>query len=283
MQANQRPQPSNQDCKVLRIELGSGAALRLEASMVELGEKIRKSIVSAISDFDLLRAGDRVMIAVSGGKDSAILAILLHEIQRRAHFHFELQAVILDQKQPGFVVEEFKDWLQSYGINLAVIEADTYSIVKEKVESNKTYCGLCSRLRRGILYNYAHNHGYNKIALGHHRDDFNETALLNLFYSGSISAMPPKLLSDDGRNIVIRPLAYVPERELIAYARELAIPVIPCNLCGSQEKLKRKKIKAMLSDLELENPRIGSSIFAALGNIKPTQLMDKQLQDFSAF
>lgn len=251
--------------------------------MVELGEKIRKSIVSAISDFDLLRAGDRVMIAVSGGKDSAILAILLHEIQRRAHFHFELQAVILDQKQPGFVVEEFKDWLQSYGINLAVIEADTYSIVKEKVESNKTYCGLCSRLRRGILYNYAHNHGYNKIALGHHRDDFNETALLNLFYSGSISAMPPKLLSDDGRNIVIRPLAYVPERELIAYARELAIPVIPCNLCGSQEKLKRKKIKAMLSDLELENPRIGSSIFAALGNIKPTQLMDKQLQDFSAF
>jgi tRNA 2-thiocytidine biosynthesis protein TtcA len=164
-----------------------------------------------------------------------------------------------------------------------MIEEDTYSIVKEKVSSTKTYCGLCSRLRRGILYNYAHKHGFNKIALGHHRDDLNETALLNLFYSGSLATMPPKLISDDKRNVVIRPLSYVSERDLTEYAQQLNIPVVPCNLCGSQEKLKRKKIKAFLTEMEIENPRIGASMLAALGNVKKSQLLDRQLQDFSSF
>lgn len=251
--------------------------------MGAIDEKIRKLMVSAINDYALIQENDRILVAVSGGKDSTILVLLLEEIRKRAAFSFEIKAVTLDQKQPGFAPETYISWLAKRGITLEIIEEDTYSIVKEKVDTAKTYCGLCSRLRRGILYNYAHAHGFNKIALGHHRDDLNETALLNLFYSGSLASMPPKLLSDDRRNIVIRPLAYVAEKLLCEYAESLDIPVIPCNLCGSQEKLKRKKIKSLLADLEQENPRIGASILAALGNIKPSQLLDRQLQNFDSY
>jgi tRNA 2-thiocytidine biosynthesis protein TtcA len=251
--------------------------------VTSLEEKIRKSMVSAISDYSLIKENDRILVAVSGGKDSTIMVLLLNEIRRRAAFPFELKAVILDQKQPGFSAVEYVAWLKDRGVELEILEEDTYSIVKEKVAAAKTYCGLCSRLRRGILYNYAHANGFNKIALGHHRDDLNETALLNFFYSGSLATMPPKLISDDKRNIVIRPLAYVAEKALLEYAESLNIPVIPCNLCGSQEKLKRKKIKAFLTEMEIENPRIGASMLAALSNVKKTQLLDRQLQDFSSF
>lgn len=251
--------------------------------MVDLESKIRKQITSALSDFEMIAEGDRVLVAVSGGKDSTILALLLKEIQKRAPFTFSITPVILDQKQPGFQLDKYKNWLLQCGLELSVIEEDTYSIVKEKVEENKTYCGLCSRLRRGVLYTYAKTNNFNKIALGHHRNDINETLLLNLFYSGSLASMPPKLLSDDRENIVIRPLAYVDEKDLVHYAEELDVPVIPCNLCGSQENMSRKRIKNLLRDLEKEIPNIHSSIQKSISNIKLSQLMDQNLFDFKKF
>jgi tRNA 2-thiocytidine biosynthesis protein TtcA len=244
-----------------------------------LGEKIRKAMVEAITQFDMLADGDRVLVACSGGKDSSVMLKLLQEIQERAPFAFSLHPVIVDQKQPGFEVEEFRSWVKHLGYDLTIIEEDTYSIVKEKTPEGKTYCSLCSRLRRGILYSYAKANALNKIALGHHRDDLNETVLMNMFYSGQLASMPPLLRADDGLNTVIRPLSFVPERWVMAYAKSLEIPIIPCRLCGSQDGMKRQRIKKLLNDMELEQPDIGSSILRSLQNVRPSQLADRSLWD----
>ena len=242
--------------------------------MDHLPDIIRKKVTSALSDYQMIAENDHILCAVSGGKDSTILALMLDQIRRKSKISFSFDAVILDQKQPGFQIDQYASWLASKGIKLHVIEEDTYSIVTEKVPEKKTFCGLCSRLRRGILYNYAHAHGYTKIALGHHRDDLNETVLMNMLLNGRIASMPPKLRSDDKRNIVIRPLSYVSEKVLSQYAKELEIPVIPCNLCGSQENLMRKKVKNLIKDLEVMNPSVGASLLAAQKNIRPSQLAD---------
>lgn len=244
-----------------------------------LAERIRKEIVRASSDFNMLENGDRVLICVSGGKDSSILLALLTEIQKRAAIKFELEAVILDQKQPGFQVEAFKKFIESLGVKLTVLERDTYSIVTEKVQDG-VYCSLCSRLRRAILYDFAFEKGFTKMALGHHRDDLIETTMLNLFYSGNLASMPPKLLSDDGRNVIIRPLAYVPEKLLTELSQAWSFPIIPCNLCGSQDGMKRKKMKALIHTLEKDIPNLGSAFLTALSNVKPSQLMDQNLWNF---
>lgn len=232
-------------------------------------------MTQAISDFGMIEEGDRILVAVSGGKDSAVMLWLLQQIQRLAKVSFDLTPVILDQKQPGFDVRDFARWIsQSTGLKLEIIEEDTFSIVKEKTEPGKAYCRICSRLRRGILYSYAAERGYHKIALGHHRDDLNQTLLLNLFYAGSLGAMPAKLLSDDGRNTVIRPLAYVPEEWIEKFSADLSIPIIPCNLCGSQEGLKREKMKKLLRSLEQDlHPHVGASILNAQKNIRMSQLL----------
>jgi len=245
-----------------------------------LGDRIRRHMVEAISEYDMLADGDRVLVAVSGGKDSSVMLKLLLDIREKAPFNFDICPVIVDQKQPGFDAGAFRDWVSSLGLDLQMIEEDTYSIVVEKTAEGKAYCSLCSRLRRGILYNYAEKHGFNKIALGHHRDDLNETILLNMFYSGKISSMPPKLTSDDGRNIVIRPMCYVPEKWIIGYIQELRAPIIPCKLCGSQDGLKRNKVKALLQQLEMEQADIGSSLLTSQRNVRPSQLLDKSLWTF---
>jgi tRNA 2-thiocytidine biosynthesis protein TtcA len=244
-------------------------------------EKIRKQIVSAVTDYELIGEGDRILVAVSGGKDSSVMLYMLEEMRKRAPISFTIQAVLLDQKQPGFSVDAYRSWVESIGLTLVVLEQDTYSIVKEKTEPGKSYCGLCSRLRRGILYNYAAEHGYTKIALGHHRDDFNETVLMNLFYSGMLAAMPPKLRSDDGRNVVIRPLCYLAEETIQEGAGFLNIPIIPCRLCGSQDGMKRGRVKQLLRDMEKERGDVSWNILAALQNVRPSQLMDKNIFDFS--
>lgn len=239
-----------------------------------LAQHIRREIVRASSDFSLIENGDKILVCVSGGKDSSILLVLLNEIRKRAGFDFTIEAAILDQKQPGFQVDDFKNFIEAQGVKLHILERDTYSIVTDKIKEG-TYCSLCSRLRRAILYDFAHDHGFNKMALGHHRDDLIETTLLNLFYSGNIASMPPRLVSDDQRNIVIRPLAYVPEKQLIELSQEWNFPIIPCNLCGSQEGLKRKRMKRLVQDLEKEIPNLGSTFMTALCNVKPSQLPQK--------
>lgn len=257
----------------------------MKSSFLELPRaiKIRKKIVQALSDFNMLVSGDRLLVCVSGGKDSSILLALLKEIQRRAEIDFTIEAAILDQKQPGFEMSAFQSWIENeVGVRLHVIEKDTYSIVKEKVQGG-VYCSLCSRLRRAILYDFAHTHGFTKMALGHHKDDLIETLLLNMFYTGNIASMPPKLRSDDGRNILIRPLAYVEEKDLIALQGEWNFPVIPCNLCGSQEGLKRKKIKSLLKTLEVDIPNIKESLLTSLSQIKPSQMLDQNLWNFEEF
>lgn len=246
-----------------------------------LAVEIRKDIVRALSDFNMIEKNDRVMVCVSGGKDSSVLLASLLEIRRRFQHKFEIEAAILDQKQPGFDVSAFKAWVESLGVVLHVIERDTYAIVKEKTVGN-VYCSLCSRLRRAILYDFAFEKGFTKIALGHHRDDLIETTLLNMFYTGHIASMPPKLKSDDGRNILIRPLSYVSERDIQAVAKVWNFPIIPCNLCGSQEGLKRKKMKQLVRDLEKDIPAISASIIKSLSNIKPSQLLDQDLWDFKS-
>lgn len=245
-----------------------------------LAIKIRKQIVQALNDFNMIEDGDKLMVCVSGGKDSSVLLALLTEIQKRSERKFTLEAAILDQKQPGFNPTGFREWIESLGVKLHVIEKDTYSIVKEKVPEGATYCSLCSRLRRAILYNFAHENGFTKMVLGHHRDDVVHTALLNLFYVGTTASMPPKLKSDDGRNILVRPLTYVSERDIEDLAAEWAFPIIPCNLCGSQDGLKRVRVKKLVRDLEKEIPNIYASIQTALSNVKPSQMMDQELWDF---
>jgi tRNA 2-thiocytidine biosynthesis protein TtcA len=248
-------------------------------------ERLRKRLCraagKAIVDYQMIEEGDRIMVCLSGGKDSYALLDILMLLRERAPINFELVAVNMDQKQPGFPEHVLPRYLDELGIEYHIVEKDTYSIVREKIPEGKTTCGLCSRLRRGTLYGFAEQIGANKIALGHHRDDIVETLFLNLFFGSRLAAMPPKLLSDDQRNIVIRPLAYCAERDLARYADIRQFPIIPCNLCGSQENLQRQQIKQMLQDWERDFPGRSDRILRAMQNVSPSQLADPQLFDFA--
>jgi len=246
----------------------------------KLQKRLRREMGQAIADFSMIEAGDKVMCCLSGGKDSYAMLDILLNLQKSAPVRFELIAVNLDQKQPGFPEEVLPEYLSALDIEYHIIEKDTYSIVKEKVPEGKTTCGLCSRLRRGILYNFAEEHGVTKIALGHHRDDLLETLFLNMFYGGKLKSMPPVLHSDDGRNTVIRPLAYSREKDIARYASLREFPIIPCNLCGSQKNLQRQVIKDMLQQWDKQQPGRIENIFAAVQNIAPSQLADTRLFDF---
>ena len=247
----------------------------------KLQKRLRRNVGNAIAQYRMIEPGDRVMVCLSGGKDSYGMLDILRNLQQTAPIEFELIAVNLDQKQPGFPEQVLPEYLTSIGVPFHILEKDTYSIVTELVPENKTYCGLCSRLRRGTLYGFAEEIGATKIALGHHRDDIVETLFLNLFHGGKLKAMPPKLLSDDGRNIVIRPLAFCREDDLARYAEYKAFPIIPCNLCGSQQNLQRQVIKEMLQGWEKQYPGRTETIFSAICNVAPSQLADSALFDFA--
>lgn len=234
----------------------------------------------AIADYNMIQKGDRVMVCLSGGKDSFTLLTILNMLRIRSNNKFEIFSFTLDQAQPGWDDRALKAWLQERHIPHEILTRDTYSIVKEKIPEGNTYCSLCSRLRRGIIYRYAEEHGFTKIALGHHRDDLIRTFMMSLLYNGDTRSMPPKLLSDNKQHILIRPLCYVQENDIIEYAKAMAYPIIPCTLCGSQENLARKKIGRLISSLAEENPKIPSNLLHALQSIKPSQLMDQKLWSF---
>jgi len=247
----------------------------------KLQKRLRRNVGKAIADYNMIEQGDKVMVCVSGGKDSYGMLDVLINLQQSAPVDFELIAVNLDQKQPGFPVEVLPNYLSGMAVPYYILEKDTYSIVKEVVPEGKTTCGLCSRLRRGSLYGFAQEIGATKIALGHHRDDIVETLFLNMFFNGKLKAMPPKLLSDDKQNVVIRPLAYCKEQDLERYSRYKGFPIIPCNLCGSQEHLQRVQVKQMLAQWEREYPGRTESIFRSIRHVSPSQLGDPGLYDFS--
>lgn len=247
----------------------------------KLQKRLRRLVGQAIADYRMIQDGDRIMVCVSGGKDSFTLLEILLNLQQTAPVRFEVVAVNLDQKQPGFPAEVLPRYFKQRGVSYHVIERDTYRVVQEIVPAGKTTCGLCSRLRRGILYGFAEEHGFTKIALGHHRDDIVETFFLNLFYSGRLKAVPPKLLSDDRKHIVIRPLAYCCEEDIARYAELMGFPIIPCNLCGSQGNLQRQAVKAMLKSWEARHPGRIETIFRALCHVAPSQLADPCLFDFA--
>jgi len=259
-------------------ELASTAKQTLEIN--KLRKRLRRNVGQAIADYNMIEDGDKVMVCLSGGKDSYTMLDILMNLQKHAPINFDIIAVNLDQKQPGFPEHVLPEYLASINIPFHIIEKDTYSIVKEVVPEGKTTCGICSRLRRGSLYGYARQNGITKIALGHHRDDIIETAFLNMFYGSKLKAMPPKLLSDDKTNILIRPLAYCKESDIIRYSNHQKFPIIPCNLCGSQENLQRQVIKDMLQGWEKQQPGRLENIFRSFQNISPSQLADNALFNF---
>ena len=258
------------------------AVRREKHELDKLAKRLRRQVGQAIADYAMIEAGDKVMVCLSGGKDSYTLLDLLMQLRAKAPVPFELVAVHLDQKQPGYDPAILPRHCESVGIPYTILEQDTYSVVKRVVPEGKTMCGLCSRLRRGALYTHAEREGFTKIALGHHRDDMVETLFLNMFHHAKLAAMPPKLRSDDGRHVVIRPLAYCAEEDIAEYAEAKAFPVMPCNLCGSQETLQRKAIKAMLVEMQRQHPGRVDNIARALADVRPTQLADRTLVDFAS-
>jgi tRNA 2-thiocytidine biosynthesis protein TtcA len=259
----------------------TAVAIRTSNNIKRLESRLRGLAGRAVVDYGMIEEGDRVMVCLSGGKDSYVMLDLLLSLQRNAPVNFELLAVNLDQKQPGFPEDVLPDYLSGLGVPFHIIEQDTYSVVKRVIPEGKTTCGLCSRLRRGAIYEFAAQNGLTKIALGHHADDLMETLFLNMFFGGKLKAMPPKLLSDDKRNTVIRPLVYCREKDIERYSRARMFPLIPCNLCGSQENLRRQDVKAMIAEWEAKYPQRVQSILASLGNVVPAHLMDKGLFDFA--
>lgn len=256
-------------------------ALRRQRLLNRSHKNLRRDVGWAIADYNMIEEGDYVMVCMSGGKDSYTMLDILLSLQKHAPIDFRLIAVNLDQKQPGFPEHVLPDYLSTLGVEYHIIEQDTYSIVKEKTPEGKTFCGLCSRLRRGSLYSYAKQIGATKVALGHHREDIVETLFLNMFFGGTLKAMPPKLLSDDKQNVLIRPLAYCSEQEIARYAKLKEFPIIPCNLCGTQENMQRRTIKEMLKQWDREYPGRVESIFRSIANVAPSQLADPRLFPFS--
>lgn len=250
-------------------------------SLEKLEKKLLHYTGKAIADYNMIEKGDRVMLCLSGGKDSFTLLTLLYKLWLKTNKKFELMSFTLDQAQPGWDDTKLRTWLDDRKIPFDIITKDTYSIVTDKIPENKTYCSLCSRLRRGIIYRYAEEQGFNKIALGHHRDDLIETLLMAILYSGEIKSMPPKLLSDNKKHIVIRPLVLCQEKDIAAYAKLQQYPIIPCNLCGSQTNLTRMKVKSLIKRLSEDNPKVPSNMLHALQKVCPSQLMDKNLWDFA--
>jgi len=248
--------------------------------MSRIEKKLLHYTGRAIADYNMIQNGDRVLVCVSGGKDSFTMLRLLHLLRMRSNKQFDLFALTLDQAQPGWDDTELKGWLDSYGYAHEVLHRDTYSVVIDKIPDGKTYCSLCSRLRRGHIYRYAKDHGFNKVALGHHRDDLIESLLMSILYSGEIRSMPPKLLTNDKHHIVIRPLAYCQEADIIAYAGEQAFPIIPCNLCGSQKNMTRARVKELIATLAQVNPKVPSNMLNAIGNVRQSQLMDENLWNY---
>jgi tRNA 2-thiocytidine biosynthesis protein TtcA len=248
--------------------------------MTKIQEKLLHYIEKANHDYQLLEKGDRVMVCLSGGKDSFTMLTLLDYLRRAMKFKIEIFAFTLDQSQPGWDDTALRGWLNERDIPYEILKRDTYSIVKEKIPEGKTYCSLCSRLRRGIIYRYASENNFNKIALGHHRDDLIRTLLMSIFFNGAIKSMPPKLLSNDKKNIVVRPLIYCQENDIKEFAKEQQFPIIPCNLCGSQENLMRVKVRKMIDELALTHPKVPSNMLHALSKVVPSHLMDKELWDF---
>lgn len=255
-------------------------AVQSVSATERIEKKLTHYVGKAIADYKMIEHGDRVMVCLSGGKDSFTMLTILNKLRQRANIKFDLFAFTLDQAQPGWDDSKLRAYLEERDFKYEILTRDTYSIVKEKIPEGKTYCSLCSRMRRGIIYSYAAEHGYNKIALGHHRDDLITTLLMSILYNGQVKSMPPKLLSDDKQHIVIRPLVYCQEADIIKYAAAKKYPIIPCSLCGSQDNLARVRVKRLIRDLAQENPKIPSNILNAIANIQPSQLMDKKLWDF---
>ena len=246
----------------------------------KLEKKLMHYVGKAIADFKLIKTGDKVLVCLSGGKDSFTMLTILNKLRLKAKCKFDILSFTLDQSQPGWDDTKLRDYLTTQNIPFEIMTRDTYSVVKEKVQEGKTYCSLCSRLRRGNIYSYAKDNGFNKVSLGHHRDDLIQTLLMSIMYNGQIKSMPPKLLTDKKDLVVIRPLVYCQEQDIAEYAELMQYPIIPCNLCGTQENLARKKIGKLIKDLAVTNPKIPSNMLNAIANVSPSQLMDSKLWDF---